>query len=71
MPLDASRVIQEYKTNAGITADIPKVEVLIEALFNEIKTNGVVSAASGLVTGTCPEGGGPLTVGTLADGKML
>ena len=70
MTLDASRGIQEYKSNAGITKDIPKVEVLIEAIFNEIKTNGVVTASSGSVTGACPSGGGPLTAGTLANGKM-
>ena len=70
MTLDSSRVVQEYKSNAGISKDIPKVEVLIEAIFNEIKNNGVVSASSGSVTGTCPPAGGPLTVGTLANGTI-
>ena len=70
MPLSATRVIDEYKTNAGITEDIPKVEVLIAAIFNEITTNGDVAGSSGSVNGTCPSGGGPLTVGTLSGAKM-
>jgi hypothetical protein len=70
MSLSASRVIDEYKTNAGITEEIPKVEVLIEAIFNELKTNGAISGASGTVNGACPVAGGPLTLGTLTGGKI-
>ena len=70
MTLDAERVISEYKANAGITEEIPKVEVLIEAIFNELKTNGVITGSSGTVSGTCPSGGGPLAGGTLSGAKI-
>lgn len=70
MTLSATRVIEAYKASAGITEVVPKVEDLINAIFDEIKTNGVINGASGTVNGNCPAGGGSLTVGTLSGAKM-
>lgn len=77
MALDKDTLISDLKDMRNILksieneadADEQATELLASAIEKFIKS-GTVNFASGKVTGTCPSGGGPLTLGTATEGEI-